>query len=240
MNLGALTLKLYRYVWLDQSSATEVPEGILPIIVQAVNAARKWAEQDHDFDCNRQTVIGVVPANGGLLWKAALADKYDAEVDHKLKVVENVYLRHTNGDVPIRFMRKKGVAQDVLETPSYGVDESGSDLRDANECGRTLAYFHGDRMFLAPSNTVNVDVTLDGIVWSADYSDEDDEDWFLEHGHNFLFWQSVVELNHLTKQFVYRQEGNVMPPENQAKLAYQTLVKLDDYMIEGNANPDQD
>jgi len=240
MNLETLALKLYRYCWLDQSAASSVPGGVEPIIVQAINAARKWAERDHDFDCNRQTVIGVVPANGGLLWKAALVDKYDAEVTHKLKVVENVYLSYSGGDVPIKFIRKKGVAQDVLETPSYGYDEDGSDLRDANEYGRTMAYFHGGRMFLIPGNSENVNVSIDGVVWSADYADGEEEDWFLEHGHDFLFWRSIVELNHITKQFVYRQEGNVMPPESLAKEAYLTLVQLDSYMIEGNSNPDQD
>jgi hypothetical protein len=62
----------------------------------------------------------------------------------------------------------------------------------------------------------------------------------LKHGHDFLFWQAIVELNHTTKTFVYRQEGNVMPPEKLAGLAYATLKDLDNYIAEGNNNYDRE
>lgn len=240
MTLGTLILEIYKYGWKDKSSATTVPAPEKLLITQAINAARKWAERDHDFSCNENSVVGVVPGDGsGLNWKASLNDRYDSGVTRKLKVVKNVYLRYASGDKPIKFTKKKNLAQEALETPVYSPAPTEAELVDVNENGTVMAVFHGNKMFLAPENAEDVNVTLDGYTWSADYSADADEDWFLEHGHDFLMWQALVQINHVTKIFVYRQEGNVMPPDKLAMLAYQAMVQLDSYEIDGNSNPDQ-
>jgi len=47
--------------------------------------------------------------------------------------------------------------------------------------------------------------------------------YWLTYGEQYLLWQSIIQLNHLSKSFVYRQEGNLPPPQ---VLADQGLAAL--------------
>jgi hypothetical protein len=122
----------------------------------------------------------------------------------------------------------------VTKLPVYGYDSTENDEYRSNSS--TRATVHGGNLFLSPQNSEAVTVQIDGIHWATNYSGSSDEDWMLENGHDFLFWRAVVELNHVTKNFVYRQEGNLMPPEKLADMAYATLVQLDSDITDGTAH----
>ena len=238
MNYGELQLKVAKYVMVDSVGITAVPANLSLVIKQAINAARKWAERDHDFDCYRTTVRGVVPVTGaGLDWQGSLTGFYDSPTTYKLKIIEQVYLvGNDDGLFPIRHFNKKVHSQKVMDEPDYGGEET-----EAARLGyRTQGLVHGKRLFLTPMGDQNVNVALDGVAWASDYSADGDTDWIMDHGSDFLFWRAVVEVNHATKIYVYRQEGNLQPPEKMADLAYATLVQLDSYIAEGNLNYDRE
>ena len=52
-------------------------------------------------------------------------------------------------------------------------------------------------------------------------------DIWLTYGHEFLLWGVIVHLNHRFKEFVYRQEGNLMPPEKLAAVALENFKLWD-------------
>ena len=54
----------------------------------------------------------------------------------------------------------------------------------------------------------------------------------LEYGFDWVMWQTLVELNYYTKQFVARQEGNLPPPTQMAERAWLDLVQWDDTLFE--------
>lgn len=241
MTFGELKLKISRYILVNAAAAVTPDTTLEPLIEQAINAARKWAERDHDFDWLRTGVIGTVPGTGaGLDWFEPLPTAADSEVDHTLKIIEDVFLWSATGDAPIRHTNRRQQAQRVKDLPSPHYLTEDISYTDSNYGNRAIAVLHGSKLFLDPHSTNDVVVRLDGVRWADDYSTDADEDWFLKHGHDFLFWQALVEVNHVTKIFVYRQEGNVMPPEKMAAAAYETLKRLDDYIYEGNNNYDRE
>lgn len=226
-----------------------IPDARLEsMALRAVNNARKWAERQHDFQLSLVSVKGVVPATGaGLAWAGELEDFYgelvgDVVVKYKLKGIQTVYILTDDGaQLPIHHMRKNRLAQDVREDVKYGYEGTSAGLVGTTYCGYTpQAYFHGPKMFLNPSSEVDRNVVIDGFRWMGDYELGGTEDFFVEHGGDFLLWQGVIELNHITKYFVQRQEGNLPPPTGPRDLAWQSLLLWDDFMVDGGRQPDLD
>ena len=75
-------------------------------------------------------------------------------------------------------------------------------------------------------------VELTGYTWLADLALVGDTNFMLEYGFDWVMWQTLVELNYYTKQFVARQEGNLPPPTQMAERAYLDLVQWDDTLFE--------
>ena len=59
-------------------------------------------------------------------------------------------------------------------------------------------------------------------------------DVWTTYGAQYLQWAAIVELNHLFKHFVYRQEGNLPPPEKLRDEALEKFVMWDAYRFEQN------
>lgn len=59
-------------------------------------------------------------------------------------------------------------------------------------------------------------------------------DVWLTKGSQYLLWASVVHLNNLHKGFVFRQEGNLPPPQDAADKALQAFMDFDLFKYEQN------
>jgi hypothetical protein len=59
-------------------------------------------------------------------------------------------------------------------------------------------------------------------------------DIWLRQGSQYLLWAAVVEVNHLCKEFVFRQEGNLPPPEKMAEEALEVFRQWDAFRYEEN------
>jgi hypothetical protein len=62
----------------------------------------------------------------------------------------------------------------------------------------------------------------------------DTSDVWLTKGAQYLLWGGIVEVNHLAKEFVFRQEGNLPPPEKLRDAALETFRQWDAYRYEEN------
>ena len=60
----------------------------------------------------------------------------------------------------------------------------------------------------------------------------DTSDVWLTKGSQYLLWAGIVEINHLAKEFVFRQEGNLPPPEKLAETALETFRQWDSFKYE--------
>ena len=60
------------------------------------------------------------------------------------------------------------------------------------------------------------------------------EDEWLKYGYQHLLWATVVILNHRFKTFVYRQEGNLPPPDKQAEAGLAAFIEWDAARYETN------
>lgn len=59
-------------------------------------------------------------------------------------------------------------------------------------------------------------------------------DIWLRHGAQYLLWAAVIQINHLCKEFVFRQEGNLPPPEKLAEAALENFRQWDSFKYEEN------
>jgi hypothetical protein len=55
---------------------------------------------------------------------------------------------------------------------------------------------------------------------------------WLSKGSQYLLWAGIVEVNHMAKEFVFRQEGNVPPPEKLRDDALETFRSWDSFKYE--------
>jgi hypothetical protein len=62
----------------------------------------------------------------------------------------------------------------------------------------------------------------------------DTSDIWLTKGSQYLLWGGIVEVNHLCKEFVFRQEGNLPPPEKLRDNALENFRQWDAFRYEEN------
>ena len=60
----------------------------------------------------------------------------------------------------------------------------------------------------------------------------DTSDIWLTKGSQYLLWGGLVEANHLAKEFVFRQEGNLPPPEKLRDSALEMFTQWDTFKYE--------
>jgi hypothetical protein len=60
----------------------------------------------------------------------------------------------------------------------------------------------------------------------------DTSDVWLTKGAQYLMWAGIIEINHLAKEFVFRQEGNLPPPEKLADAALENFRQWDSFKYE--------
>lgn len=213
---------------------TDYVENTTDMVLLAMNNARKYAEKIHDFSCARVEAAIIIDVYSGAYLSAAW-DEDDPEATISMRSIRNAFLTGTNGyRRPLVYTQKDTLVRFITD---FQENTSDPDMRypaDYNVSGcYTKLVKNGNKLYLYPSAATEAGteqtVYLDGYRWMLDYTadDLDYEDWFTQHGSDYLMWQSMVELNHLAKEFVSRQEGNLPPPTQQAGAALQNLISSD-------------
>lgn len=94
----------------------------------------------------------------------------------------------------------------------------------------------GNTLFKFPKDetndyTVGLEIYTFQNDWTA-YTAPEDE--WLKYGHKYLTWGVICFLNHRFKTFVYRQEGNLAPPEKYRDEGLAAFIEWDASMYETN------
>jgi len=210
--------------------------------VIALNHVRRLAEQTNDFGFTRKLLtVSVNGVTGGSLDLAVEYGTTTPVID--IKTIVDVGLFDTDGNFcPVEWTSvSDSLNRQRQDNPRYGIRFPTDGQAVSSPIGWRRFAFAGNKVFLFPQ-TPNTTFSL-GIIaytftpdWTDDDSDPDPNPpltgpW-LTHGANYLQWATVIHLNHLFKGFVFRQEGNLPPPEKIRDEALAALITWDAFKFE--------
>jgi hypothetical protein len=230
---------LYQTVQGQPEDAEELEAEIDAAILNAANNARRYAELRHDFSeldvVGRVTVTGGGPVN---LRAVPLIEPYGVDDEEaSFKSVRAVHLvdTATNSLIPIRVTTRQAETIATIKRMDLGNRVRYAPMEmDFSERADYLAIIHGQYLTLQPIGTDSVTIAIDGNRWAVDYDDDEDTDYFLTRGFEFMQWQCIVELNHMLLKFVPRQEGSLAPPTQARDMAFENLLVADSYSVNGS------
>lgn len=158
---------------------------------------------------------------------------------HHLKTLKNAYLVESGGGYrPIWIKSRKTLVTQArrhldLEDidPYYRYPAT-----DPTETQPVYLTYDGVNVRVMPEQDATV--VLEGNRWMAPYEDDEDTDFLLQDGFDFMMWATIVELNHLNQKFVPRQEGSLPPPVHARDEAWMSLVAHDEFRYDGNIDYD--
>lgn len=244
MSIGTIKNEIAAYL---QVAPSDLVINGVDLILRSLNNARKNAERLRDWNCEEVTVYGTAVAGVGE-WMRTMQNVEDDEIV-RLKQPETFYVVEGGYDVPLYHHSKKFGAvlgkeynrdRRVGNNARYADDE-GVGLRLFQGTSRAEAmyevFMRGPKYELMPNPTVDKMVKVDGHMWLPDYVNDEDTDFFVEDGYDFLMWSGVVQCNMHTRTFVFRQEGNLNPPEKARDEAFATLVEHDNFIVEVGRQP---
>lgn len=236
------TIKALAASYLQKAPADFVVNGV-DLLLAALNNARKAAELLHDFNANRVSAqIQVDPTNGANLSTAVLKGTGTAV---SLKEFITFYLADTNGEIPLYHHSKKNIAVWMKERNwnargrylstevRYPDDQYLRTLR----IGPTEVYIDGTQVYIQPTQESTTTLYIDGVKWMSDYTSDSNTDWMTTHGHQYLMWACVCEVNYWTSTFTPNFDGNLSPPEKLRERALDQLVQWDSFQIEQGRQP---
>lgn len=114
----------------------------------------------------------------------------------------------------------------------------------SSQPGQQRFVFSGNKVFYYPkTNNLTFTLGIGAYTFTPDWTVNDvnrdpplgvtpyDGPWN-QRGSQYLLWSTVIHLNHLFKGFVFRQEGNLPPPQTLADAGFDALLKWDNFMFE--------
>lgn len=203
----------------------------------ALNQARIQAELLHNFNFQRRLLsLTVNTVTGGSLDDAVI---YGTATAAAVKTIVGIGQLDSFGNFrPAEWTTTEEShvrhAEESRFAPRYRTD------------GQVLS---GRRRFTLMNNAVhlfplsetseNLTVVLEAYVFWPEWTIASPADEWTNNGASYLQWAAVVQLNHVFKEFVPRQEGNLAPPQVLADNALQTLITWDIYRYEQFAKGDR-
>jgi len=209
------------------------------MFVIAANQVRRNTELNHDYEFQRKLVtLTVDGVTGGSLDNAVL---YGTATTVVIKTIVEMGL--FDEDANLRPVEWTTVAESMErqrgdnpgENPRYPTDAwyvSGPE-------GQARFTIANNTVYRFPKDEDNdFSIGMEVYVWNDDWTASDVEDeagttnvWTREGGE-YLMWGTVVHLNHLFKEFVYRQEGNLPSPEKLRDTALENFKEWDSHKYE--------
>lgn len=217
------------------------------MFLQAANSVRKEAELLKDFEFARvQGTLSIDGTTGAAF--SSLANVVGHARATTLKSVTNVQRARLDGSyIPLDFTRadiavERERGELELSDNFWPSHRYPSDADFLSQGSNSAIVQRGTSLYVYPSGLVvagsPLGVTVQGYAFFEEYDADDlsieNVDPFVEHGHNWLKWAILVDLNYLFQKFVPRQEGVLSPPEKVRDLAWQKFVLWDDYLVDPN------
>lgn len=218
--------------------------------VIAANNAKKKAQKLNDFVLTRCTAtLDIDGVNGGDLATATITP---AGVFSGIKTIVAVSGLRSGGDfIPLDFTSAEvSIERDRTEIElgmsGFRATRYPSDAQFEAYIGFQGIVQRGNFLYRFPRILTGTDgpltVYAECYGWLKDYTKEQaatpnaaPQDFFLDHGFEYLQWAIIIELNYLFKTFVPRQEGNLTSPDRMLEQAWRDLLLWDSYLIPPNA-----
>jgi len=220
------------YLQVPTGSESEFMRGTTDMILVAANNAMRSGQKRHDFNFLAGSVQVSVDPDTGADWTSLTS------IGTKLRRIETVFRVQTAGLSPIRWTTRQTLANEILRSNDRSVSREWYPTDATEYVTETMALVEGNKIYLHPKPDAATTLEIQGYTWLNDLSDSltdgllSDTNFMLEYGFDWVMWQTLVELNYYTKQFVARQEGNLPPPTQMAERAWLDLVQWDDTLFE--------
>lgn len=230
MTIGQLKATIAGYLG---ESVSEYSKGsgatAVDLLLVALNNARKKAERLHDFNAALVYAYLSIPAGSEVALSDAALVSNDATVS--IRAVKQYYMYLNSIARPVRSIPKSLLSklqkQYEYREP-YPDPLANRYLSDNDEpffsIGQPYVVTNGTSISFHPAQTNALVIRMDAYKWFDDYTADSNTDWFTIHAADYLMWQGIVEANHLTESFAYRQDGNLPPPEKHAERCLQEII----------------
>lgn len=226
-----------------EKTVNDLTQNNVDLGLIALNHVRQQAEQSNDFNFTRKLLtVSVDGVTGGSLDLAVEYGTTTPVVEVKTIVDVGTF----DGDGNFRPVEWTTVSDSLNRerqdnpwfTPRYPTDAEAV----CGPMGQKRFAFSGNQVFMFPK-TPNLTVSLgvEAYVFTPDWTnaqiDPDttqpqyDGPW-TRRGSQYLQWATLIHLNHLFKGFVFRQEGNLPPPEKMAEAGLDALQRWDTFQYE--------
>lgn len=230
MNIGQLRKAVAKFCGKDVNFFIDNGEDLL---IAALNGARLEAEQVIDFEYAKVYVdLEIDGTAGGSIHAATLHGGTDVV---SIKTVLDANILLDNGELAgVSYVSKTGLITGLRDWKGPGIRyPSDAEVRYSEENQYKLIQ-QGELLYFYPFGESGETATavLDVIRWMPEYDDDEDEDFLCKYCSNYLKWAAVVELNHLSKNFVPRTEGNLAPPTTLKDNAFAAMQDWNDHIVQ--------
>jgi hypothetical protein len=201
----------------------------------AMNQVRMQAELNNNFGFNRKLVtVTVNGVTGGSLDTAVeygtIAPVFDVKSIVDVGTLDNlgnfIPADWTTTEASLNIQRQDN--RIIARVPTDAQALMGP-------YGNQRFVFDGDKVRLFPVGeaSLNIPLLLLAYVFTPDWTviNGTSNVWTTK-GAQYLQWQSVIHVNHLWKDFVFRQEGNLSPPKELADIGLANLIQWDAFKYE--------
>lgn len=179
----------------------------------ALNQARNLALMKHNFEFTRKQAEITVGTSGADLSNMVL---FGTATPVAAQTIQEVCLVGDDGVLlPIEwtlagesFERLRGAVPNTVSRVVFGADRVSVYPAQTEPVRLYLEIFE------LPSEWAEADLNTEPAIWSR-------------QGQPYLLWQTVIQLNYLRREFVFRQEGNLQPPEKLVEEAFETFRQWD-------------
>lgn len=216
MTVGQLRAVITKYYAGADFSGTDV-------ILDALNQAKLEAQQRLDFFLGYQMCYGVMSTDGT---PTALSVFTQADgstpVMGTINSIRNTWMLFNGYLCPIDLVSQETVQTrqrrlgDTWILPRYPADSDVTNMRYEACVFRSAG---GMNLYPFKAFTNTVTLVLDANVWLPDYTADGNRDFISDNCANYLKWSAISELNPIFKEFVGRQEGNVLDTSIDARAA---------------------
>lgn len=216
--------------------------------LMAMNQVRQLAELSNNFEFKRALATVVVDGvTGGSLEDAVL---YGTTTKVGIKGIVDVGIFDDEGNLrgidwttvgdSLNISRSDNA---VIAVPRYPTDgEARSSLS-----GGSRITFSGSQIMVFPfAQGYTYTLGIEAYIFTNDWTQDDlttssqtlGTPWNTQ-GSQFLLFGSIVHLNNLYKEFVFRQEGNLPPPKDLRDESLSALIAWDVYKYEQSRRHDR-
>ncbi len=202
----------------------------------ALNQVRKNAELNHDFEFSRKLLtLDVDGITGGSLDEAV---EYGTDDVYEVKTLLDVgQFDETGNLLPVEWTTLgEGLIRQRMENPRYSARYPTDAEAVSGPIGQRRFVFSGGSVYFYPKvvNTMFT-VGMEAYTFVPDWVKADlttEVTPWATHGQQYLLWGTVMHLNNLFKEFVFRQEGNLPPPKDLTDAGLSSLIAWDTFKFE--------